>query len=82
LATAGSTSPAAAAVIKDGELLPSVPRHVSKTDEARWLNAAGFSIFFVGLRELSAAPFKSMVLGVADATARTNLAAHRCSNRL
>jgi hypothetical protein len=46
------------------------------------LNSAGFSFAVAGRGKLLAAPFKSMLLGAADATGETNLAAHRCSNFL
>jgi hypothetical protein len=45
-------------------------------------NSAGFSFAFAGRGELLTAPFKSVLLGAADATDETNLAAHRCSNFL
>jgi hypothetical protein len=43
---------------------------------------AGFSFSFAGLGKLFAARFKLALLGAFAATGRTNLAAHRCSNRL
>ncbi|HEV2948311.1 MAG TPA: hypothetical protein VGX70_13115 [Gemmataceae bacterium] len=43
---------------------------------------AGFSFSFAGLGKLLPVPFKLMLLRAADATGRTNLAAHRCSNLL
>ena len=43
---------------------------------------AGFSFSFAGLGKLLPLPFKLMLLRAADATGRTNLAAHRCSNFL
>jgi hypothetical protein len=45
---------------------------------------AGFSFAFAftGRGKLLKAPFKPMILGAADATGETNLAAHRCSNLL
>jgi hypothetical protein len=51
-------------------------------DLARRLNPAGFSFAFAGYGELLTAPFKSVLLGVADATGDINLAAHRRSNLL
>ena len=43
---------------------------------------AGFSFAFAGYGELLIAPFKSVLLGVADVTGEINLAAHRRSNFL
>ena len=51
-------------------------------DLARRLNPAGFSFAFAGYGELLTAPFKSVLLGVADVTGEINLAAHRRSNFL
>jgi hypothetical protein len=55
------------------------PDFGSHTDKA---DPAGFSFAFAGRGKLLAAPFKLMLLRAADATGRTNLAAHRCSNFL
>jgi hypothetical protein len=52
------------------------------TDLARRLGSAGFSFAFAGCGELLTAPFKSALLGVADAAGEINLAAHRRSNFL
>ena len=38
--------------------------------------------FFAGRARQLMVPFATMILGVTDATGRTNLAAHRCSKRL
>ena len=40
--------------------------------------SSGFSFAFAGRGKLFALPFKVTLLGAADATSRTNLAAHRC----
>jgi hypothetical protein len=46
------------------------------------LKSAGFFFAFSGRAKLLTVFFKPVPLGVADATGRTNLAAHRCSNFL
>ena len=51
-------------------------------DLTRRLNPAGFSFAFAGYGELLTAPFKSVLLGVADLTGEINLAVHRRSNFL
>jgi hypothetical protein len=51
-------------------------------DLACRVKPAGFSFAFAGYGELLIAPFKSVLLGVADVTGEINLAAHRRSNFL
>jgi hypothetical protein len=51
-------------------------------DLTRRLNPAGFSFAFAGYGELLTAPFKSVLLGVADVSGEMNLAAQRRSNLL
>jgi hypothetical protein len=53
-----------------------------RADPAPRLNPAGFSFAFAGYGELLTAPFKSVLLGVADVAGEINLAAHRRSNFL
>jgi hypothetical protein len=45
-------------------------------------NPAGFSFAFAGRGPVLAVTFMPILLGAADATGETNLAAHRCSNFL
>ena len=45
-------------------------------------NPAGFSFAFAGRGKVVEGAFKPRLLGTADATGETNLAAHRCSNLL
>jgi hypothetical protein len=51
--------------------------------QASWLSfVAGFSFAVAGRGKLLTVPFKSMLLGAADALDKASLAAHRCSNLL
>ena len=62
---------------------PYQPSGSGMNGQASWLSfTTGFSFAAAGRGKLLTAPFKSMLLGAADALDKASLAAQRCSNFL